>query len=675
MTAMARSTHRRFGSGLRGNQPRVEGLEERRLMAVSYQVFPLPSQESPSSMVVLPDGDIWLSHVGAASLSKFTPSTGAITDYPTPSASITPGKMISGPGGDLWFINNPPFSSATNIIGSVNPTTGLVTAYTVTKPGARLMDLAAGADGNIWFTDSTNAAIGVFNTTTHTSSEFPLPQTTDIPDSITAGPDGNLWFTVPQAGIAAVGDINPSTHAISLTPVPGSYSMSDGIVAGSDGNLWFSQYLVQPYGLWPTYAVSINPTTRAVNRYQSAGGFDGMATGPDGNIWYANVDQEINLGEINLTTHATSLYNVPYGLGGATQFAFVTGPNDTLWAGGNGYIYEASIIPANQSAIAGTVVLNANGNNASSFLNNVTVFLDLKNDGQLDAGDPIANTNVFGDYFFNGLTPGTYTVRLAPYPGNIATSPNNSTQTITVTGGQLGTPPQLGLLPSSSLLPLTYDPSPFGTHNSDVQTAEVNGLYNLILHRAPDATGGAAAVAYLKNDGSLGQLAADLINSAEYETGVVASYYQNYLRRTGSPAEISAWVAQMQQGVSEEQVASTFLNSAEYSALFSANATFVQALYGDILGRLPMSSEISGWVAAMNAGTTRAQVIAGFLGSSEAANRGVDGLYGIIFARTAEPVGQSAGVAALQSGVTLAQLATGMFGSAEFIARANATVG
>jgi hypothetical protein len=131
----------------------------------------------------------------------------------------------------------------------------------------------------------------------------------------------------------------------------------------------------------------------------------------------------------------------------------------------------------------------------------------------------------------------------------------------------------------------------------------------------------------------------------------------------------------MQKGVSEEQVASTFLNSAEYSALFSANATFVQALYGDILGRLPMSSEISGWVAAMNAGTTRAQVIAGFLGSSEAANRGVDGLYGIIFARTAEPVGQSAGVAALQSGVTLAQLATGMFGSAEFIARANATVG
>jgi hypothetical protein len=209
----------------------------------------------------------------------------------------------------------------------------------------------------------------------------------------------------------------------------------------------------------------------------------------------------------------------------------------------------------------------------------------------------------------------------------------------------------------------------------DVSTAEVNGLYNLILGRAPDAAGGSAAIAYLKSGGSSGQLAGDLLTSVEYETGVVASYYHSFLLRTGSSAEITAWVAQMQRGETEEQVAAAFLDSAEYNALFPANSTFVQALYGDLLGRLPAASEIAGGVNLLNGGVTRSQLVSAFISTPESDIRGVVGLYGIIFARTVQSNEQTAGVSALQSGITLVQLATGMFGSAEFTARANATVG
>ena len=204
---------------------------------------------------------------------------------------------------------------------------------------------------------------------------------------------------------------------------------------------------------------------------------------------------------------------------------------------------------------------------------------------------------------------------------------------------------------------------------------EVNGLYNIILNRTPDPAGGAAAVSYLKNGGSVAGLAAGLLNSVEYETGVVASYYQAFLQRAGSSAEIAAWVAAMQKGLTEEQVAADFLNSAEFNTLFPADTTFVQALYGDVLGRPPSSSEVSAWLGRMNVGLTRAQVVSAFLSAPEADTRGLGGLYGIILGRPVDSSSQSAGIAALQSGVTLVQLATVVFGSAEFTERANATVG
>jgi virginiamycin B lyase len=682
---MARSNRLRCGSGQRRSQPFVEGLESRRLMAVTFTAYPISPNAIPTSITVGPDDNLWftvpadgaIGNEQTAEIGEISPTTGVVNYFPTPDEVDypAPSSIVSGPGNFVWYLDPSSSSSLPTSISSFNVTTHVFARYAA---GSLPVDLALGSDGNLWFTDQGTSSIGMFNPTTHAVTEYPLPNNTDAPTRITPGPNGDLFFItrVGVAGTFAVGEINPTTHAITLTDVP---EAADGvpfsITAGSDGNIWMGEHA----GTFSTGLISFNPTTLALTSY-AVNQQGGITSGPDGNIWY-----DVDLGEFNLTTHVASSYPVPGGPGGENSFrglrTIVTGPDGNVWLTTDGYIFSAHIIPATQSAVAGYVYQDPTGSGPPSPsdvagpLDNVTVFLDLRGDGQLDPGDPVVNTDALGYYAFTGLTPGTYTVRLVPYPGNIATYPNNSTQTVTVTGGSLGSPSQLGLLPTTSLLPLTYDPTPFGTHNPDVQTAEVNGLYNLILHRAPDPTGGASAVAYLKNNGSLGQLAADLLTSAEYETGVIASYYQNYLRRTGSSAEIAAWVNLMQNGLTEEQVAADFLTSAEYSLLFPANATFVQALYGDVLGRLPAGSEVAAWVNLLDQGVTRSQVISAFINTHESDIRSVEGLYGIIFARGVESNAQSSAVAALQSGVTLVQLATGLFGSAEFTARANATVG
>ena len=128
------------------------------------------------------------------------PSTGALSVYPTPDATSDPNSIVSGPGGDLWFLDplNVP-SNMTNI-ASIDPTTHAITEYPVGGFGSALSGLAVGPDGQLWFADYRAASVGVFNPTTQAVTRFPLPSLYDMPRSIAPGPDGNLWFTVDTLG-------------------------------------------------------------------------------------------------------------------------------------------------------------------------------------------------------------------------------------------------------------------------------------------------------------------------------------------------------------------------------------------------------------------------------------------------------------------------------------------
>ncbi|MBD2312594.1 carboxypeptidase regulatory-like domain-containing protein [Desertifilum sp. FACHB-1129] len=111
-------------------------------------------------------------------------------------------------------------------------------------------------------------------------------------------------------------------------------------------------------------------------------------------------------------------------------------PNISLAPGQNvGGVNFGNFLP--QGSIAGTKFNDLNGNGIREPndppIAGVQIFLDLNNDGLLNAGEPVAITDQQGVYGFAGLPPGTYTVREVVPPGFAQTTPS---PTVTLAPGQ-----------------------------------------------------------------------------------------------------------------------------------------------------------------------------------------------------------------------------------------------
>jgi streptogramin lyase len=657
-------------------QPGVESLEARRLLAAIVVQEYSPGNGNGSiggnPIVTGPDGNLWYvqnsfayrgisGQYDFAYINEFNPKTGFGASINV-NGNVT--SIVDGSDGNLWISIG--FSPT---LTSINPTTQAVTSYTI--PGAP-GGIVGVPGGDIWYTDSTKGTIGDFSLTTHTATEYPLATTTSDPTDITIGPDGNLWFVETSA--SKVGMINPTTHVITelATPTPNSAPSS---IATTGGKLYFSETnqpgvigIVDPSN---NDAISELPVSTAPGQLLAA---------PDGDLYFLREGSVVLLVSYNPSTNTFVPSIVPDSGGGLAMSGGIgIGPDGNIWINQPGLLDQTAYVPPGEGAIMSNVESTFQLGSTVTYNGQLvgrTVYLDLKGDGKLDPGDPTAVTSSNGWYLFNGLAPGTYTIRLVTYPGEIVTGAAGTSQTITVQPDGVATALTLGVNSSGTILPLTQLANPFGTHNPDVSTAEVNGLYNIILGRTPDAVGGAAAVAYLKGGGSLQTLAADLLGSAEYQGRVVASYYQNFLGRAGTPAEINAWVAAMQQpgGPTAEVVAATFLESTEYSALHASNTSFVQSLYANILGRPAGTGEVSAWVAAMTGGATRAQVVQAFIGSSEAIMRSLTG-FGVDFFGDDTPNSFAPFLAQIESGTPQVAIIPQEIDAGTFVSQANATVG
>jgi streptogramin lyase len=115
-----------------------------------------------------------------------------ITEFGIPTASSSPQGMVSGPDGNLWFVE-----SAKGKIAKIT-TSGTITEYsTGITAGATPWDITVGPDGNLWFTEKGKDQVAKA-TTTGTITEYALTASA-APLGITGGPDGNLW--VAESGL------------------------------------------------------------------------------------------------------------------------------------------------------------------------------------------------------------------------------------------------------------------------------------------------------------------------------------------------------------------------------------------------------------------------------------------------------------------------------------------
>ena len=357
----------------------------------------------------------------------------------------------------------------------------------------------------------------------------------------------------------------------------------------------------------------------------------------------------------------------------------------TLSISSNGLTPASASITVSSSTpttatVTGNVFLDLNAGGTSQTgepgLFNHTVFLDLNNNGKLDAGEPLATTDGAGNFTLSNLTPGSYTLRLLTYPGDVVTGPSSANYSITVSAGQVLGGQNFGMQLASLLAPVTPSSGPFGSTNPTLDAALVQGVYHLILGRAADAPGLAYWTGQLETGLTVSDMASAFYHATEYDTSLVTSFYQTYFGRSPDGGGLNYWVKQLQAGLNDIDLAEGLLSSPEYSTLHPSNQDFAQSAYQNVLSRAADASGLTYWTQSLTNGTVnRATLMHDFLHYPEVYLRAIDSFYVGFFGRVSDSAGEQGWFGLIQGGSkTLFDVAASVLGSLEFAHLASLTV-
>ncbi len=171
------------------------------------------------------------------------------------------------------------------------------------------------------------------------------------------------------------------------------------------------------------------------------------------------------------------------------------------------------------------------------------------------------------------------------------------------------------------------------------------------------------------------------------DIGFVYRLYQSTLNREPDVAGAIAWAQRVSDGQSLANVAQGFVSSAEFQNTYGTldDTAFVSLMYENVLGRAADAEGLNGWLAQLQAGSSRQSVVLGFSESQEfksateqaaAAFRFSDlkrditddifRLYQATLNRTADAAGLESWADNYANGMTYDQIVAGFMDSQEF---------
>jgi streptogramin lyase len=313
---------------------------------------------APANITAGPDGNVWFTsycdggNCGAfptycarsecgATIGRITPQ-GVIEHFPIPFTYSAPDNIVTGPDGNLWFIQY-------DQIRRISPD-GVLTDFGEKLDGSR--SIVGGADGNLWFTEE--GGIGRMTPAGVITHFRPASGSLDTA-GITGGPDGNLWFT--ETNGARVGRVTPN-GAITEFAMPGARleagEEAEGagsvtgyavITAGADGNLWYADPALPYIGrITPEGVVTrfLLPAGKAdIDALARPAGVTAITRGPDGAMWFLTTCQCVSgappayLGRITL---AGAITLIPFPV--ARPVALTAGPDGAIWITEESHIWR-----------------------------------------------------------------------------------------------------------------------------------------------------------------------------------------------------------------------------------------------------------------------------------------------------------------------------------------------
>jgi protocatechuate 3,4-dioxygenase beta subunit/glutamine cyclotransferase len=396
------------------------------------------------------------------------PTTGAFTGpaFPQPGSPLNNpfGLNLAYDGTDVYFNNGPDFGD--NRIYKVDPNTGTVLNSFLPQEPYYLFDIAW-LNGNLWATDS----VDIYELDPNTGAV--LKQYNNVVNNatgLTGDADNGMLYAVSQG--FGLYEIDPNTGAVVKTAPDNSQGLNEqdmayagGLLIVSDTNGLASQggtNVLDEYD--PNTLAFVARVPVAVQGFASGLGGDGLGGGvkPD---WYSvNVQQGQELylttstpsdqgGQFpNTGSFELSLYDT-FGNLVATGTKSPDGRNETLFYNApisGQYHIEITEDPGGQGEyfLSMTTAAYPSGGVSGE------VYNDLNGNGNLDAGEPglqnwevdvfdsnnnfVASqlTDANGDFNFQGLEPGTYTVDEILQSGWTQTAPPApGTFTVTITAG------------------------------------------------------------------------------------------------------------------------------------------------------------------------------------------------------------------------------------------------
>lgn len=278
-----------------------------------FTEFTIPTANSgPGPIVTGPDGNLWFleGNAGANKIAKISVN-GTITEYPLPVGTSFPTALVNGQDGNLWYVDE-----ATHL-GRVT-TSGVVTNFLAPVSSS----LTVGSDGNLWVASFNGSVIDVYTTAgafIHSYAANTSPSSLQL-EGITSGPDGNLWFATFSGGnvvkMTTVGVTTTFNLSATIT------NTMRGITSGSDGNLWIAgegNNLIARVSTSGALTTFVLPTANS--------GPSGITQSTDGNFWFTE-----NAGNrIGTITPAGVITEFTIPTAGAAATGISAGPDGNIW--------------------------------------------------------------------------------------------------------------------------------------------------------------------------------------------------------------------------------------------------------------------------------------------------------------------------------------------------------